>query len=145
MTSQFPSTLFLALCIGTLLLGTTLIAGCTVPMPAQSPATPPIQIFPTPTPSPTPAYASVAKPDTSHVIITFDGGPDRARIIELDATVTDSQGRSQTQHIGDKLATSPVGAGSAIRFTGLYSGKTHVFVTAWYADGSTRSVLETDI
>ena len=145
MTSQFLSNLFLVLCIGTLFLSTTLIAGCTVPIPAQSPATPPIQIFPTPTPSPTPAYASAVKPDSSHVIITFDGGADRARIIELDATVTDSKGESQTQHIGDKLATSPVGAGSAIRFTGSFSGKTHVFVTAWYADGSTRAVLETDI
>jgi hypothetical protein len=147
MTTRIPrSNLLLVLCVAALVLGATLLAGCTQPAaPSQNPSSPPIQIFPTPTPSPTPVYVSAAKPDTSHVIVTFNGGPDRARIIEVDATVTDSSGRSQTQHIGDRLATSPVGAGSAIRFTGLYSGKTHVFVTAWYNDGSNRAMLETDI
>jgi hypothetical protein len=138
--------LLLGLCIGTLLAATTIFAGCTQPAPAPAaPAPAPLQIFPTPTPEPTPAVVSVEKPDTSHIVITFNGGPDRANIIEIDATVTDNKGESQTQHLGDRLATSPVGGGSKLQFNGLYSGGSRVFISAWYADGSSRQLLDTTV
>ncbi len=146
MTKSFTSNLVLVLCIAALVLGATLLAGCTQQVaPPQNPETPPLQIFPTATPVPTPAIVSVAKPDTSHVIVTFNGGPDRARILELDATVTDDKGQFTTQHIGDKLATSPVGGGGTIRFFGAFTQKTHVSISAFYTDGSTRTLLETNI
>ena len=137
--------LFLVLCMGTLILAATLFSGCTQPV---SPTPAPVetqQVTPIASPSPTPAPVSAVKTDSSHVIVTFNGGPDRARIIELDATVTDSKGQNSTQHIGDRLGTSPVGEGGTIRFTGSYESTAHIFVSAWYSDGSSRQLLDSDL
>ena len=141
-----PSRYLFVLCIGTLLLATAVIAGCTQPPSSPGAPTPaPLQIFPTATPEPTPAVVSVAKPDTSHIVITYNGGTDRANIIEVDATVTDDKGESQNQHLGDRLATSPVGGGSRLQFNGLYSGSNRVVISAWYADGSSKPLLDTTV
>lgn len=145
-TSPPSKYLVLVLCMGTLLLAMSVIAGCSQPVaPPAIPTAPPIQIFPTATPQPTPSVVDVVKTDASHVLVTFNGGPDRANIIELDATVTDSRGESQTQHIGDRLATSPVGAGGTIKFNGNFSGNVHITIAAWYANGSSKQLMDADI
>jgi len=145
-TSSSSRYLLPALCVGILLLAMTVFAGCTQPAPAPAtPAPQPIQIFPTATPAPTQAEVSAMKPDSSHIVITYNGGSTRGRILELDATVTDSRGQNTTQHIGDKLATTPVGGGDSIKFNGVYSGSVHVIATGFFTDGSTRVMLETDL
>ena len=144
MKPSLPSRyLFIVLIVTTLLAAATIFAGCTQPAPSSpGSSSPPLQIFPTATPSP---EVTATKTDSSHIVVTFAGGADNGQILELDATVTDSQGASTNQHIGNKLATTPIGAGDSITFTGSYGGNAHIVVTAWFTDGSTKQMLDTSL
>ena len=137
-----------AACIALVLALLVLAGGCTqeqAPSPVPVPETT-VLITDTPTPVPTiPVAVKVKKTDNSNIRITFDGGGERGQLMELDATVTDSRGRATTQHLGDRLGTSPVTIGSVITFTGSYAGTTNVFISGYYSDGSSRNILETQV
>jgi len=123
-----------AICFAVLLALLVLAAGCTQPngSPVPSP-------FPAATAqAPAASQISVTKPDASHIIITYQGGTDLERLIEIDATVTDSSGKSSTQHVGSKTATTPVTIGGTINFEGSYGGSNHVIITGYYVDGSSQ-------
>ena len=126
-----------AVTLGIILAFLILAAGCTQPgIPSPFPATP----------SPTPSNGVTAtRPDTSHIVVAYNGGPNMETLFELDATVTDSQGKSSTQHIGSKTATSPIRIGGTIKFEGAYSGNNHVLVTGFFNDGSQRIMLDTTV
>ena len=69
----------------------------------------------------------------------------RQNLLELEITVTDSQGKSVTLPIGHRLATTPVQIRSTETFTGSFSGKNHVFITGYFSDGTNRVVFDQDI
>ena len=95
-----------------------------------------------------PAQASgvtVTKPDDSHITVAFTGAPGMETVLELEITITDTQGRSRTQSLGSRLATTPVQVHATQTFTGSYSGKNHVTVTGYFSEGSHRIVVDQDI
>jgi len=131
----------LVICLGSVLLLLAQVAGCTQQSISQVP-----NPFPAATTQTTPAPpVTLSKPDASHIVIKYRGGVDMERLIEIEATVTDSTGKPSTQHIGDKLGTSPITVGATIRFEGSYSGTNNVFATGYYIDGSSRNLISTTI
>jgi hypothetical protein len=87
----------------------------------------------------------VTKPDASHISVAYEGGPGMENVTELNITVTDSNGRSMTVPIGNHLNTTLVRIRATQTFTGAYSGKDHVFITGYFANGSQLVVFDQDI
>jgi hypothetical protein len=115
--------------LAVLLLGAA-SAGCTQLSPQQ--------------PAP-PAPITAVQPDNDHITIAFHGGAGMDSLLELEITITDSAGKSQTQSRGSRLATTPIRTDFTTTFTGAFSGKDHVFVTGYFSDGSRRTVLDTTV
>ena len=66
-------------------------------------------------------------------------------LLELDAALTDSQGKTSYQHIGSKTTTSPIRIGGTIKFEGSYAGTNHIMVTGVFIDGSQKTMVDTNI
>jgi hypothetical protein len=88
---------------------------------------------------------SVTRPDDTHISVAFIGAPGMDGLLELEITVTDSNGKSRTQSVGSHLSTTPVQIHSTQTFTGSYGGKNHVFITGYFTDGSQRTIVDEDI
>jgi hypothetical protein len=88
---------------------------------------------------------SVTRPDDTHISIAFIGAPGMDGLLEMEITVTDSNGKSVTRAMGSRLATTPIQVHSTDTFTGSYSGKNHVFITGYFTDGSRRAIVDQDI
>ncbi len=88
---------------------------------------------------------TVTRQDDSHVSVAFIGAPGMENLLELEITITDSNGKSRTQSIGSKLATTPVQVHATQTFTGSYAGKTHILITGYFSDGSRKIILDKDI
>jgi len=116
----------------------TLAAGCTQPQgqPAVQPAAQPAgqEMF---------REVTASQPDPTQIVITYEGGPNMERIIELETTVTDSSGRSTTKSAGSRLATTPIPIKGTNTISGDFSGDDHVVVIAYMIDGSRTTVLDT--
>jgi hypothetical protein len=93
----------------------------------------------------TPAPVTVTQTDSTHILIAYPGSTDMSTLLELEATVTDSAGKTQTQSVGSHLSTTPLRFGATITFAGIFSGNDHVFVTGYFMDGSQKTVLDTTI
>lgn len=116
-----------------------LAAGCT------QPAAVPVAETPAPTLAEEDLFKEVtaSQPDSTHIVITYEGGPNMERIIELETTITDSDGKSQTKSAGSRLATTPIPIKGTYTLTGDFSGTDHVVVIAHMIDGSRSTVLDT--
>ena len=88
---------------------------------------------------------TVTKPDDSHISVAFVGAPGMDGLLELEITVTDSNGKSMTLSKGSRLATTPIQVHATQSFTGSYGGKNHVFITGYFNDGSRRTLVDQDI
>ncbi len=88
---------------------------------------------------------SVTRPDDTHISVAFIGAPGMDGLLEMEITVTDSNGKSVTRSMGSRLATTPVQIRSTYTFTGSYAGKNHVFITGYFTDGSRRTIIDQDI
>ena len=88
---------------------------------------------------------TVTKPDDSHISVAFVGAPGMDNLLEMEITVTDSNGKSVTQSKGSRLATTPIQVHATQSFTGSYGGKNHVFITGYFGDGSHRVLVDRDI
>ena len=133
-------------CTCVLLFLVAAFAGCTQPAQVTPvPTTEPITTIPTPLPTTAAPQVSVVKPDDSHIVVTFLGGPDMNSIRAVQATVTNSKGRSDTKHIGDSLGTTSVSPGSLLTFDGTFSGSTQVSVSGFYSDGSQKILFQTTV
>jgi len=114
-------------------------AGCTqtaipaAPSPAATPAT---DIF---------REVTASQPDATHIVVTYEGGANMERIIELETTITDSAGKSQTKSAGSRLATTPIPIRGTNTISGDFAGEDHVVVIAHMIDGSRTTVLDTII
>jgi hypothetical protein len=88
---------------------------------------------------------TASQPDASHIIITYQGGPDMENILELETVVTSSHGISKTQSAGSRLATTPITIRGTNTIEGEFEGQDHVVVTGYFSDGSRRVLLDTTI
>ncbi|MGA2121290.1 MAG: hypothetical protein ABSG49_04510 [Methanoregula sp.] len=88
---------------------------------------------------------SITKPDDTHISVAFVGAPGMDGLLELEITVTDSNGKNRTQSIGSRLHTTPIQVHSTQTFTGSYGGRNYVFITAYFTDGSQRTIIDQDI
>jgi hypothetical protein len=88
---------------------------------------------------------TVTRPDDSHITVAFVGAPGMDGLLELEMTVTDSNGKSVTLSKGSRLATTPIQVHATQSFTGSYGGKNHVFITGYFSDGSHRVLVDRDI
>ena len=114
-----------------------LSCGCT-----QSPAgSPPAQA----TQAASTSVVTVTQPDSSHIQIAYPGSVETDKLVELEITVTDSNGRVTTQSMGSRLATTPIRYGSSHTFTGSFDGKDRVFVTGYFSDGSQKPIIDTTL
>jgi len=111
----------------TALLLVSCICGCTQPAGQNSTA------------------VTVTKPDNFHILVAFVGGPGMDKLLEMEITVTDSQGRNWTQSIGSRETMTALKAPSSQTFTGQYSGKNHVVIIGYFSDGTQKVVLDKDI
>lgn len=115
-------------------------AGCThqgQPVAPQAPAQPAGQdLF---------NEVTASQPDATHIVITYEGGPNMERIIELETTITDSAGKSQTKSAGSRLATTPIPIRGTNTIAGDFAGTDHVVVIAHMIDGSRTTVLDTTL
>ena len=120
-----------------------LSCGCTQ-TPAGSPAAPATQATPAPQTAGT-SVITVTQPDSSHIQIAYPGSVETDKLVELEITITDSNGRVTTQSMGSRLATTPVRYGSSQTITGSFDGKDRVFVTGYFSDGSQKPIIDTTI
>jgi hypothetical protein len=91
------------------------------------------------------AEVAATQPDSTHIIITYQGGPNMEKIMELETMITDSTGKSQTKSVGSRLATTPITIKGTNTLEGYFSGQDHVVVTGYLNDGSRKVLLDTTI
>jgi hypothetical protein len=132
MTSQFP--LYrkgtIAICLLTLLALMLVASGCTQPASDQQNV---------------PAPVTATQKDSTHLLITYPGSTDTTDLLELEITVTDSAGKTQTKSIGDRQSTTPLKFGATLPLSGTFDGNDHVLVTGYFMDGSQRHMLDTTL
>ena len=92
-----------------------------------------------------PAPVIVSQSDTSNMKITYSGSTDTRTLLELEVTVTDSGGKTQTRSIGDRHSTTPLRFGATLPLTGTFSGNDHVLVTGYFMDSSKKILLDTSV
>lgn len=88
---------------------------------------------------------TATQPDATHITITYMGGPNMERIIELETSITDSAGKTQTKSAGSRLATTPIPIKGGHTITGEFGGTDHVVVVAHMIDGTRTTVLDTSL
>ena len=96
-----------------------------------------------PNPEVTQSGIKVTQPDDSHITVAFVGGQDD--LLEMEVTVTDSQGKIFTMSKGSRLGTTPLPIRSTISFTGPYGGRDHVLVTGYFVNQTTMTLVDTGI
>jgi len=133
MTSLFPVYRkgAAAICLLAFLVLILAASGCTQPAPQQE--------------QKAPAPVAATQTGNTHITIAYTGSPDTTTLTELEATVTDSAGKTQTLSAGDHLSTTPLKFGSTIQLTGTFNGNDHVLVTGYFLDGSHTLMLDTTI
>jgi hypothetical protein len=87
----------------------------------------------------------VTQPDSSHILITYPGSLRTEKLVELEISVTDSNGRVKTESMGSRLATTPVQYGSSHKITGSFEGKDRVSITGYFSDGSQKPIIDITI
>jgi len=87
----------------------------------------------------------LTKMDDSHISVAYVGAEGMANPLELEITLTDSNGRSLTQSIVPRDNTTALQVHSTRTFTGSYSGKNHIMVTGYFPDGSNKTLVNKDI
>jgi TM2 domain-containing membrane protein YozV len=87
--------------------------------------------------------ATVQQPDSTHMVITYQGGQDADKLRQIAITVTDSYGILQTKTMGSSYSTSALKIGTTAELTGKFSGKDHVIATGIFSDGTRQTILDT--
>jgi hypothetical protein len=133
MTSVFPVRRkgTIAICLLALIVLILVASGCIQPAPQPQ--------------QQAPAPVTVTRTDNSHILIAYPGSADTGTLLELEVTVTDSAGKTQTRALGDHLSTTPLKVGAALPLTGTFNGNDHVLVTGYFLDGSHKLMLDTTV
>jgi len=103
-----------------------LLAGCTQQAAAPGPVT-------------------AQKTDPSHITVAFRGGQGTDTLVELEITVTDSNGKTIIRSLGSRLGTTPVQVNGSATFTGSFSGTAHVVATGYFSNGTQKVMLDTNL
>ena len=119
----------LAICLLALLVLMLAASGCTQPSSQQK----------------APAPVTATQTDSTHLLISYPGSPETTSLLELEVTVTDSAGKTQTKSIGDRQSTTPLKFGATLPLPGTFDGNDRVMVTGYFLDGSQRHVLDTTL
>lgn len=132
MTSPFPvpDKGSVALCILALLALAIVAAGCTSSQQQQPSA---------------PSPVTAVQTSSSRIHIAYPGSPSTAELLELEATITDSAGKTQTKSIGDRFSTTPLRFGATLDLDGSFGGNDRLLVTGYFMDGSQQHLLETSL
>ncbi|OPX63004.1 MULTISPECIES: hypothetical protein [unclassified Methanoregula] len=93
----------------------------------------------------TPSPVAAAQTSSSRIHITYTGSPATTNLLELEATVTDSSGKTQTKSIGDRFSTTPLRFGATLDIDGSFAGNDRLLVTGYFMDGSQQHMLDTTI
>ncbi|MHB8164107.1 MAG: hypothetical protein ACYDDV_07120 [Methanoregula sp.] len=88
---------------------------------------------------------TVTQPDSTHILITYPGSPQTDKLVEMEISVTDSNGQATTKSMGSKQATTPIQYGSTYTVKGSFDGKDRVLVTGYFSDGSQKTLIDTTI
>lgn len=118
-----------ALCILALLALAIVAAGCTSPSQQQT----------------TPAAVTAVQTSSSRIHIAYPGSQSTTTLLELEATITDSAGKTQTKSIGDRFSTTPLRFGATLDLDGSFGGNDRLLVTGYFMDGSQQHLLETSL
>lgn len=119
----------MVICLLTLLALMLAASGCTQPASQQQQNAP----------------VSAVQTDSTHILITYPGSPETTDLLELETTITDSAGKTQTKSIGDRQSTTPLKFGATQTLTGTFDGNDHLMVTGYFMDGSQRHILDTTL
>ena len=92
-----------------------------------------------------PGPVTAQKTDLSHITVAFVGGPGTETLLELEVTVTGSNGKSITQSLGSRIGTTPLQLNASGTFTGTYTSNSHVLVTGYFSDGTKKTMLDTTL
>jgi archaeal type IV pilus assembly protein PilA len=79
--------------------------------------------------------AASAYHDGTHISVTFQGGQDAALVDSIHATIA---GTSTSMDLVNAV-------GNSKSFTGSFTTKQHVVVTATFTDGTTQVILDTSV
>ncbi len=135
---------FPALCICAILTLLLLSCGCTQ-QPAGSSAVPAVETPAVTTRAVEIPAVIITQPDSSHILITYPGSLQTEKLVELEISITDSNGRVTTKSMGSRLATTPIQYGSSYTISGTFDGKDRVFITGYFSDGSQKQIIDTMI
>ena len=92
-----------------------------------------------------PGPVTAQKTDPSHITVAFNGGQGTENLLEIEVTVTGSNGKSITRSLGSRLGTTPLQLNASGTFTGTYTGNSHVLVTGYFSDGTKKTMLDTTL
>jgi len=120
-----------AICLLAVLALMLFSCGCTQPSSQQQTKTPP--------------PVTATQTDNGHITIAYPGSTEMNDLLELEASVTDSAGKTQTRSVGDRHSTTPLRWGATLTLTGTFNGNDHVLVTGYFMDSSQKLVLDTTI
>jgi outer membrane receptor protein involved in Fe transport len=139
-----PSPIFrngtLAICLLALLALMLLASGCTQPVSQQQP-----QATVSQQQTKAPLSVTATRTDSSHITITYPGSTTTDTLLELEVTVTDSAGNTQTKSMGSRLSTTPLKYGATLTLTGTFNGDDPVLVTGYFMNSSHKIMLDTTI
>jgi hypothetical protein len=92
-----------------------------------------------------PLPVTATQTDSTHIMITYPGSPDTINLLELEASITDSAGKTQTKSVGDRHSTTPLKFGATLPLTGTFNGSDHLLVTGYFMDSSQKLILDTTL
>lgn len=90
-----------------------------------------------------PAPVTATQTDNSHITVAYPGSTDTNDLLELEVSITDSTGKTQTKSVGDRHSTTPLKWGATLPMTGTFSANDRVVVTGYFMDSSHRQLLDT--
>jgi hypothetical protein len=122
----------IAICLPAFLVLILVAGGCTQPAALQQQQK-------------APAPVTIVQTDSTHIQIAYPGSTDTGSLLELEVTVTDSAGKTQTKSVGDRHSTTPLKFGATHSLAGTFDGNDRVLVTGYFMDGSQRLMLDTVI
>jgi len=82
------------------------------------------------------------QPDSTHIIVTYQGGPDASSLLRLSIDVNDDAGILRTYVIEGPAPNAPVRVGSSYQTTGSFTGQNRVVATGLFTNGHFEKVLD---
>jgi hypothetical protein len=86
--------------------------------------------------------ATAQQPDVSHIVVTYLGGRDAYDVSQVTIVVTNPDGDSLTEILGEADDKTPLKIGSQVTFTGRFAGRDHVVATAKFMDNTKQVILD---